>query len=58
MIKLKIKKFDKDRKVIEEVIDFEGDYENDYIIESSDYGLLIWKPVLLFDDWEPIEKIV
>jgi hypothetical protein len=58
MIKLRIKKLNRDTKTVtEEIIDFDGDFKNGFIVQgNNETGTLSWKPILNFDGWEPIEK--
>lgn len=65
MIKLKIRKYVKVNfilkqplEIIEEVIDFDGDYKDKFIIQKGAGSTLMWIPMLRVDEWEPIEKII
>lgn len=57
MIKLKIRKLE-GGKEIEKIIDFDGDYDGKFITQSDDEISVSWIPILLFDGWEPVEKII
>ena len=59
MIQLEIKKLGNDNIPYIEIIDFNGDYQNGFIVmtDSIKGTSLLWKPMLLFDGWEPIRKI-
>ena len=71
MIKLKIKTYSKEfkdlplwspknknRKIIEKVIDFDGQCNGKFITQHSKIdGSLTWAPILHIDDWEVIEEV-
>jgi hypothetical protein len=58
MIELEIQTLSKLGFRHNQVIEFEGDYDGKFIIQSDKEGnVLRWKPILFFDGWEPVRKI-